>query len=325
MPKTRRDRSVSFERSQLACSSSLTGESNPTSHPVTEEHVKEWEEARCPVCMEHPHNAVLLICSSYDKGCRPYMCDTSYRHSNCLDQFQKSFAQSSDIATVEAVLTSPHEEGKLQALLAAEDLPSMHKLKQKLVCPLCRGQVSGWIVVESARDFMNVKTRSCACETCDFIGNYTDLRKHARLEHPQVRPSEADPDRQRSWRRLERQRDIGDVLSTIRSTFGEDREDDDDAILPMDERGWITIFLLFRVWRRPSSRPRSSSWSGTSRARTRAQQGGRRRSARLWGESHEADQGSVSMDDEDEESSDSASITWTRHVRRRLSTPDDEI
>lgn len=335
MPKTRRDRSVSFERSKkspLPCSSSLTSESRSTNPPATAEDLKEWEDARCPVCIEHPHNAVLLICSAYNKGCRPYMCDTSYRHSNCLDQFRKSFTetstttpseegaqlpeQSSNIATPEISL----DEGKTLALFMAENLPTMHKLQEKLVCPLCRGQIIGWVVVESARDFMNAKTRSCASETCDFTGTYTDLRKHARVEHPQVRPSEADPERQRNWRRLERQRDIGDVLSTIQSSLGDDQ--DDDAILPMDERGWITIFFLFRVWR-PSSSPRSSSWSGTSRARTRAQQGARRRSARLWGESYDADHGSVSVEDED--SSDGESVTWRRRVRRRLSTPDDEI
>lgn len=339
MPKTRRDRSVSFERSRkspVPCSSSLTCESKAKSPPATVEDLKEWEDARCPVCMEHPHNAVLLICSAYDKGCRPYMCDTSYRHSNCLDQFRKSFAeasaeapseegaqpsvQSSDIVAIETVVT-PQEEGKSQGSVAAE-IASMHKLQQKLVCPLCRGQVGGWVVAEPARDFMNAKTRSCARETCEFTGNYTDLRKHARLEHPQVRPSEADQDRQESWRRLERQRDIGDVLSTIQSSLGED-QDSDSTILPMDERGWITIFFLFRVWQ-PSSSPRSSSWSGNSRARTRAQHGARRRSAtaaRLWEEPTEPVSGSL----EDEDCSDSGSVNWRRRVRRRLSTPDDEV
>ncbi|KAJ8626930.1 hypothetical protein MRB53_020237 [Persea americana] len=50
---------------------------------------KEWDEASCPICMDHPHNAVLILCSSHDKGCRSYICDTSYRHSNCLDRFKK--------------------------------------------------------------------------------------------------------------------------------------------------------------------------------------------------------------------------------------------
>ncbi|XP_077229927.1 uncharacterized protein LOC143862730 [Tasmannia lanceolata] len=50
---------------------------------------KELDEASCPICMDHPHNAVLLLCTSHDKGCRSYICDTSYRHSNCLDRFKK--------------------------------------------------------------------------------------------------------------------------------------------------------------------------------------------------------------------------------------------
>ncbi|KAI6689373.1 hypothetical protein NL676_026201 [Syzygium grande] len=29
---------------------------------------KAWDQATCSVCMEYPHNAVLLLCSSYDKG-----------------------------------------------------------------------------------------------------------------------------------------------------------------------------------------------------------------------------------------------------------------
>ncbi|EYU17977.1 hypothetical protein MIMGU_mgv1a012137mg [Erythranthe guttata] len=50
---------------------------------------KEWDEASCPICMDHPHNAVLLICTSHNKGCRSYICNTSYRHSNCLDRLRK--------------------------------------------------------------------------------------------------------------------------------------------------------------------------------------------------------------------------------------------
>lgn len=350
MPKTRRDRSVSFERprkSTAPCSSSVT---QPKTSPPSEDDLKEWEDARCPVCMEHPHNAVLLVCSAYDKGCRPYMCDTSYRHSNCLDQFRKSFVEgpaetpsegagptespseglgpTEIMTTVESIetLVTSQEEGKSQSQgSVVAEIGSMHKLQQKLVCPLCRGQISGWVVVDLARDFMNSKTRTCASETCEFSGNYSDLRKHARSDHPQVRPSEADPERQRSWRRLERQRDIGDVLSTIQSTLGDDQDD-----LPMDERGWITIFFLFRVWQ-PSPSSRSSSWSGTSRARTRGQLRSRR-SERHWGEGYDADRASAlrasperasgSIDHDD--SSDDGSVTMRRRVRRRLSTPDDE-
>ncbi|KAG9158403.1 hypothetical protein Leryth_013159 [Lithospermum erythrorhizon] len=51
---------------------------------------EDWEDATCSVCMEYPHNAVLLLCSSHDKGCRPYMCGTGFRYSNCLDQYKKA-------------------------------------------------------------------------------------------------------------------------------------------------------------------------------------------------------------------------------------------
>lgn len=97
MPKDRRERSMSLDRSRLSpypCSSSCSRQSLPKNPPEDDNNVEQWEEARCPVCMEHPHNAVLLLCSSHDKGCRPFMCDTSYRHSNCFDQFRKSSCDS---------------------------------------------------------------------------------------------------------------------------------------------------------------------------------------------------------------------------------------
>lgn len=254
MCKTRRDRAVSFEKSRkspLPRSSSSKSESSPTLPIATDKEVKEWEDARCPVCMEHPHNAVLLICSSYNKGCRPYMCDTSQRHSNCLEQFRKSFAkpsfpspleegpphaQWSDTLTGQTLATDLSEVGESQA---PNNLSHMHKLNQELACPLCRGQISGWTVVQSAREFMNTKTRSCACETCDFTGNYRDLRKHARVEHPDVRPTDPDPERENNWRQLERQRDIEDVISNLRSL----REDDENGT----ENSSFTMFLVFQV------------------------------------------------------------------------------
>ncbi|XP_071691952.1 uncharacterized protein [Rutidosis leptorrhynchoides] len=159
--------------------------------PVGDEN--EWEDARCPICMEHPHNAVLLLCASREKGCRPYMCDTSSRHSNCLDQFQKS---------------STDEEQQT-----------------KLACPLCRGQINGWIVVNPARKFMDSKTRSCSLETCDFTGNYSQLRKHARCEHPRVRPTDVDPERELEWRNLEDDLERQDMFNM---QFGFDDDDDGD-------------------------------------------------------------------------------------------------
>ena len=46
--------------------------------------VKECEEARCPNCMEHPHNAILFKCTSHGKGCRPYICNTNYWHASSV-------------------------------------------------------------------------------------------------------------------------------------------------------------------------------------------------------------------------------------------------
>lgn len=161
---------------------------------------KEWEEARCAICMEHPHNAVLLLCSSHEKGCRPYMCDTSHRHSNCLDQFCKS---------------SP----AIKAMDLGEDFSRLNNFKQlehKLPCPLCRGQISGWMVVEPARSFMNLKPRSCSLESCLFIGTYSELRAHARREHPSLCPTEVDPTRQEEWTRLENETTFQDLLGVSR-------------------------------------------------------------------------------------------------------------
>ncbi|KAL2486123.1 Protein of unknown function (DUF1644) [Abeliophyllum distichum] len=71
---------------------------------------KELDETSCPICMEHPHNAVLLICSSHEKGCRSYICDTSYRHSNCLDQYTKLRAENMDsLSTPSLTPRSEHD------------------------------------------------------------------------------------------------------------------------------------------------------------------------------------------------------------------------
>ncbi|KAK1434700.1 hypothetical protein QVD17_00449 [Tagetes erecta] len=238
MPKDRRDRSVSIDRSWTSpyiCNTSHSRRSL-TKNPLETESVKEWEEARCPVCMEHPHNAILLLCSSHEKGCRPFMCDTSYRHSNCFDQFQKASSEMQQLMDQQEGTPVTPAQTAPSGTLEGGSTPAL-----KLVCPLCRGEVNGWIVVEAARVFMNSKSRSCASETCDFTGTYTDLRKHARLVHPLVRPSEADPDRQRDWRRLERQRDIGDLLSSLQSSIGDERsEDNTTSALSFDEGGWMT-------------------------------------------------------------------------------------
>ncbi|KAJ7535154.1 hypothetical protein O6H91_12G021100 [Diphasiastrum complanatum] len=362
MPKDLGSRSLSSHRSQGSrykpYSSCSRGGSEGSSSKEGEEveSKKEWEDATCPICMEHPHNAVLLLCTSHDKGCRPYMCDTSYRHSNCLDQYKKAHvtekeqAQAADGAFAESLSTgasssmtrsranalhsnvsegdrvdlllglqtgsgrsgsirehvSEHVLGRESGLFSeslsgragdlngvdspryeergALSIPGEGRVQDKegllLVCPLCRGKVKGWRVIDRARHHLNCKIRNCAQETCVFSGTYGELRKHARLVHPLARPSDVDPVRQRDWRRLERQRDIGDVLSTIRSAMpgatvfgdyvidedGEDPEDEvDESDFPGDEGNWWTVFLLFQVFGPAASAAGGRSFSARMR------------------------------------------------------------
>ncbi|KAH0898106.1 hypothetical protein HID58_047674 [Brassica napus] len=123
------------------------------------------------------------LCSSYHKGCRPYMCPTSTRFANCLDQYRKSHG--------------------------SEQLA--------LLCPLCRGQVKGWTVVEEARAHFNFKRRTCMQENCFFKGNFKKLKKHMSEKHPHACPRAIDPALETKWKRLERERDRRDVISTIMS------------------------------------------------------------------------------------------------------------
>jgi hypothetical protein len=129
----------------------------------------------------------------------------------------------------------------------------------ELLCPLCRGKVKGWKVVEAARSHLNQKLRSCAQEACNFSGPYEELRKHARCTHPSARPSEIDRSRLDRWMQLERQRELGDVLSTMpgATVLGDyviegdengDDEDGDDTDFPGDDGNWWTVFLLFQVF-----------------------------------------------------------------------------
>ena len=252
MPKVRRVRS-SFDRSRASpypCTSKDKDDnpSKPRSPLESVDDMKEWEDNRCPICMEHPHNAVLLKCSSHEKGCRPYMCNTSYRHSNCLDQFCKSSDPYSSIALLQEIPLTSNASRRIseQQSLPGHTRPCASPMQEKLMCPLCRGDVFGYMVIGPARQYMNTKVRSCSSETCDFSGTYSELRKHARSEHPSVRPSEVDPKRQHDWTRLERERDLDDVLSLVQPGFAEGSsiEDSSDDFF----NSWMASFFstMFR-------------------------------------------------------------------------------
>ncbi|CAI8612600.1 unnamed protein product [Vicia faba] len=212
---------------------------------------KELDEVSCPICMDHPHNAVLLLCSSHDKGCRSYVCDTSYRHSNCLDRFKKMRDNSTENPDLPSSLINTnnssgsrpgdaqdpsrhlnqHDEGILETVdsenlqdraVLEEDLAvdnSSEDSKSSLQCPLCRGTVLSWEVVEEARNYLNMKKRSCSRDSCSFAGDYLELRRHARRVHPTSRPSNVDPTREQAWQQFERQREYGDIVSAIQSAI----------------------------------------------------------------------------------------------------------
>ncbi|KAL7205880.1 hypothetical protein ACSBR2_018739 [Camellia fascicularis] len=224
-----------------SCSQDVSMVTNPKKHSKILEK-KDWENATCSVCMEYPHNAVLLLCSSHDKGCHPYMCGTSSRYSNCLDQYKKAYTK---------VKSTHHDQA------------------------LHRGQVKGWTMVEPARQYLNAKKRSCMQDNCSFVGTYKELRKHVREEHPSARPREVDPNLEEKWTRLEREREREDVISTIRSSmpgamvlgdyviegshyrFDSDEEDDFDVNVAERNEGLelgidsnlVDVFFLFHAFR----------------------------------------------------------------------------
>ncbi|XP_047970110.1 uncharacterized protein LOC125213551 isoform X1 [Salvia hispanica] len=313
---------------------------------------KELDEALCPICMDHPHNAVLLICSSHDKSCRSYICDTSYRHSNCLDRYkQLKEANVDNLSATSLVPESNHDSvlsGNLDLTVTTnhandtqtqtssmghtgmpqgdsgghnihnanpsygeqgggvlENLdngePNMENSEEvsNLRCPLCRGKVLGWKVIEETRKYLNLKTRSCSHESCSFSGSYRELRRHARRVHPTVRPADVDPSRQRAWHRLEGQREYNDIVSAIRSAmpgavvFGDYVIDGGDRLSGESDRNGgggegsrlLSTLFLFQMF--GSLEPGAEPRGGRSRqfARHRRATGNYPRRRYLWGES----------------------------------------
>ncbi|GMH00287.1 hypothetical protein Nepgr_002126 [Nepenthes gracilis] len=174
---------------------------------------KEWGDATCSVCMEFPHNAVLLLCSSYSNGCRPYMCATSHRFSNCLDEYKKAYTK---VTPAQHIRPCGDSNDSFGLSLGCYD----EKMEvSELLCPLCRGQVKGWTVVEPARKYLNQKKRTCMQGSCSFVGNYKQLKKHVKAEHPLARPREVDPELEEEWKRLEQERERNDVISTATSSM----------------------------------------------------------------------------------------------------------
>ncbi|XP_062101220.1 uncharacterized protein LOC133807088 [Humulus lupulus] len=216
--KLRRKSDANCSRANRHLLPSNTWTTHKLVHPKKKSHKvsgkKDWKDASCSVCMEFPHNAVLLLCSSYNKGCRPYMCATSNRFSNCLEQYKKAYTK---IASTQISEQANESVGNIRSSSDAGQ-PNESVEAPELLCPLCRGQVKGWTVVEPARKYLNAKKRSCMQDKCPFVGSYKELRKHVKAKHPLARPRAVDPILEEKWKRLECERERSDVISTIISS-----------------------------------------------------------------------------------------------------------
>ncbi|KAK9141457.1 hypothetical protein Syun_010857 [Stephania yunnanensis] len=234
----------------------------------------DWEDVTCPICLDFPHNAVLLQCSSYDQGCRPFMCDTDYTHSNCLDRFRKAHGMSD----TEKEPTTSH----VPSIESTQ--PTAVDQNERPTCPLCRGEVTGWVVIEEARMRLNKKKRCCEEERCQFVGNYVELHDHAKVKHPYACPSKIDPARQLDWENFQQSSEIIDVLSTIHSEVphgvvlgdyvieygGDDDVPDEFEDFPGDDGNWWTSCILYQVFDNfRTSRNRRRSRASESRQGSR--------------------------------------------------------
>ncbi|XP_038698213.1 uncharacterized protein LOC119995830 isoform X1 [Tripterygium wilfordii] len=206
-----------------------------------------WEDVTCPICLDFPHNGVLLQCSSYEKGCHPFVCDTDHLHSNCLDRFKSAYGLSSPSAS--------------DATPTTHTQPIVLEGNCKPACPLCRGEIVGWIVIDKARLHLDEHKRCCEEEQCAFMGTYLELKKHAEVVHPNARPSRIDPARQLDWENFQRSSEVIDVLSTIHSEvprgvvlgdyvieYGGDDSGDEFEDFPGDEGNWWTSCILYQVF-----------------------------------------------------------------------------
>lgn len=246
-----------------------------------------WEDVVCPICLDFPHNCVMLQCSSYDQGCRPFVCDTNQLHSNCLDRFKIACGMSS--SSISDKTSDENSE------------PVVSDDQCKLSCPLCRGEVSGWIVVDRARVHLDEKKRCCDEVQCSFTGSFLELQKHAQQEHPHARPSKIDPARQLDWENFQQSSEIIDVLSTIHSEiprgvvlgdyvieYGDEDTADEFEDFRGDEGNWWTSCILYQVFDNfRSSRNRRRSRVGDTRRGDR----------RLSYDASNSDEGSVASVD----------------------------
>uniref|UniRef100_M8BQX2 Uncharacterized protein n=1 Tax=Aegilops tauschii TaxID=37682 RepID=M8BQX2_AEGTA len=250
----------------------------PSSFDLDIQLDKSWtEDVTCPICLDFPHNAVLLRCTSYEKGCRPFVCDTDKSRSNCLERFKSAHGQPVNVK-VSAVNIAPRD--------------SIHFISSNTnnhpACPLCRGDVIGWAVIGEARQHLNQKKRCCEESCCSYVGNFHELQKHTQQKHPNSRPSEIDPARRVDWENFQQSSDIIDVLSTIHAQvpnsivlgdyvieYGDDDAGDDYEVLHRVRGNWWTSCIFCKSF---------GSSRGRRRARTRERRSGGRRAGNRSGQ-----------------------------------------
>lgn len=253
----------------------------PSSFDLDIKFDQSWmEDVTCPICLDSPHNAVLLRCTSYEKGCRPFICDTDHTRSNCLERFKVAHGLPANVS-VSSLTVAP--------------LNSIHIISSSAnnrpACPLCRGDVIGWFVIDEARLHLNQKKRCCEDSCCSYVGNFHELQKHTQQKHPNSRPSEIDPARRVDWENLQQSSDIIDVLSTIHAQvpnsvvlgdyvieYGDDEAGDDYDVYHSVRANWWTSCIFCKAFCR-------SSGGGQRRTRTRERSSGTRSTNRSSQES----------------------------------------
>ena len=233
----------------------------PSSFDLDIKFDQSWvEDVSCPICLDIPHNAVLLRCTSYEKGCRPFICDTDQTRSNCLERFKVAHGIPVNV--------------KVSSLTVAP-LNSIHIISSNAnnspACPLCRGDVIGWFVIDEARLHLNQKKSCCEESSCSYAGNFHELQKHTQQKHPNSRPSEIDPARRVDWENLQQSSDIIDVLSTIHAQvpngivlgdyvieYGDDEAGDEYEVYHRVRRNWWASCIFCKAFRRsPGGRRRA--------------------------------------------------------------------
>ncbi|RRT86217.1 hypothetical protein BHE74_00021782 [Ensete ventricosum] len=180
----------------------------PNGYALDLENIKldfNWEDVTCSICLDFPHNGVLLLCSSHDKGCRPFMCDTGKNHANCLERFISAYG-------VPAVVEVTAAANGVYMVCIQETSASP---SSQPTCPLCRGNVTGWLIIDEARANLNMMKRCCEERHCTYVGNFSELQKHAQLKHPYSYPAKIDPAHKLNWENFQQSSEIIDVLSTI--------------------------------------------------------------------------------------------------------------